>query len=85
MYLSDVEPDRSFPRTKLGKLILDSSFTRPAISNIVEIHRTILCITQMYDVFTPENGVCFTIMLGSALATFYAHITTQVEDTYVCI
>jgi len=39
----------------------------------------------MNDVFTPQSGVCFTIMLGSALATFYAHITTQVEDTYVCI
>jgi hypothetical protein len=39
----------------------------------------------MYDVFTPQNGVCFTIMLGFALATFYAHITTQLEDTYVCI
>jgi len=38
----------------------------------------------MNDVLTPQNGVCFTIMLGSALATFYAHITTQAEPTYVC-
>jgi hypothetical protein len=39
----------------------------------------------MNDVLTPQNGVCFTIMLGSALATFYAHITTHAEVTYVCI
>ena len=61
------------------------SFTRPAISNIVEIHGTILCITQMNDVLTPQNGVCFTIMLGFTLGALYAHITSQLEDTYVCI
>ena len=39
----------------------------------------------MNDVFTPQNGVCFTIMLGFTLGALYAHITTQLEDTYVCI
>jgi hypothetical protein len=39
----------------------------------------------MYDVFTLQYGVCLAIMLGFTLATFYAHITTQAEPTYVCI
>jgi len=39
----------------------------------------------MYDGFTLQNGVRFTIMLGFTLGAFYAHITTHAEDTYVCI
>ena len=38
----------------------------------------------MYDAFTLQNGVCLAIMLGFTLGAFYAHITTQVELTYVC-
>ena len=65
-------------------LYTNSSFTRPAISYIIEIYRAILSITQMYDSFTLQNGVCLAIMLGFTLGAFYAHITTQVEPTYVC-
>jgi len=50
----------------------------------MEIYRTILCIAQMYDAFTLQNGVCLAIMLSFTLGAFYAHITTQVELTYVC-
>jgi len=39
----------------------------------------------MNDVLTPQNGVCFTIMLGSALATFYAHGTAEVLALYQSI
>jgi hypothetical protein len=39
----------------------------------------------MNNGFTLQNGVRFTIMLGFTLGALYAHITTQVEDTYVCI